>query len=147
MSKSDVAVEVFRGGANCSQAVLGAYAAEHGLTSELALKIACGFGGGIGRLGHTCGAVAGAVMAIGLVAGDAEPTGAANKARVYGLVQSFVEQFEAKHHTILCSELIGCDINTPQGYEEATARGVFTTLCPEYVRDAVEILEELLDRP
>jgi C_GCAxxG_C_C family probable redox protein len=147
MSKSEVAVEAFRGGANCSQAVLGAYAEEHGLTQELALKIACGFGGGVGRLGHTCGAVNGAVMALGLVASNAEPSGVANKIRVYGLVQSFVEQFEARHNTTLCRELLGCDISTPQGYTEATASGVFATLCPEYVRDAVEILEELLDRP
>ena len=86
-------------------------------------------------------------MAIGLVAGNTEPAGAANKVRVYGLAQSFVEQFEAKHRTTVCRELLACDISTAQGYAEATARGLFTTLCPEYVRDAVDILEELLDRP
>jgi C_GCAxxG_C_C family probable redox protein len=147
MSKSEVAVEAFRGGVNCSQAVLGAYTDEHGLSPGLALRIACGFGGGIGRLGHTCGAVAGAVMAIGLVASNADPGGAANKMRIYSLVQSFMEQFEARHRTTVCRELIGCDIGTAQGYEEATASGVFVTLCPEYVRSAAQILEELLDRP
>lgn len=147
MSKSEVAVEDFRTGANCSQAVLGVYAGERDLDPDLALRIASGFGGGLGRLGHTCGAVTGAIMAIGLVASNAEPRGLASKTHVYGLVRSFVEEFEARHHTTACRELLGCDISTPQGYEEATKLGVFVTRCPEYVRDAVEILEELFDRP
>ena len=144
MSKSEHAVERFRAGANCSQAVLGEYAEEHGVDSATALKIACGFGGGMGRLGGTCGAVTGAIMAIGLVACDSDPVGPVVKARVYALVRSFVEEFEARHQSIVCRELLGCDISALEGHEEAVRLGLFQTKCPKYVEDAVEILEEML---
>jgi C_GCAxxG_C_C family probable redox protein len=144
VSKSEHAAERFRTGANCSQAVFGEYAEEHGVDSATALKIACGFGGGMGRLGGTCGAVTGAIMAIGLVAGDPDPGGPVGKARVYALVRSFVAEFEARHQTTSCRELLGCDISVPEGHGEAMRLGLFETKCPKYVEDAVEILEDML---
>lgn len=144
MSKSEHAVERFKTGANCSQAVLGEYAEEYGVDSTSALKIACGFGGGMGRLGGTCGAVTGAIMAIGLVACDSDPRAPATKARVYALVRTFIEEFETRHETISCRELLGCDISAPEGHEEAMRLGLFETKCPKYVEDAVEILEDML---
>ncbi len=144
MSKSEHAVESFRAGANCSQAVFGEYAEERGVDSVSALKIACGFGGGMGRLGGTCGAVTGAIMAIGLADCDPDPRAPVTKARVYALVRSFVEEFEARHPSTLCRELLGCDISSPEGYDEATTLGLFQTKCPKYVEDAVEILEDML---
>jgi C_GCAxxG_C_C family probable redox protein len=147
MSKSEHAAEQFRAGANCSQAVFGEYAEECGVDPASALKIACGFGGGMGRLGGTCGAVTGAIMVIGLLSSDqGPPLSPAAKARVYALVRSFVEEFETRHGATLCRELLGCDISTPEGHEEANKLGLFETECPKYVEDAVEILEETTTR-
>lgn len=114
MGKSEHAVEQFKAGSNCSQAVLGEYAEEHGVDSASALKIACGFGGGMGRLGGTCGAVTGAIMAIGLVACDPDPRSLVAKARTYTLVRSFIEEFETRHQAISCRELLGCDSVLPR---------------------------------
>lgn len=143
MSKSQHAAEQFRAGANCSQAVFGEFAEECGIDAASALKSACGFGGGMGRLGGTCGAVTGAIMAIGLLGSGPDPLDPIAKARVYALVRSFIEEFEARHQTISCRELLNCDISTPQGHEEASRLGLFETECPTYVEDAVEILEEM----
>jgi C_GCAxxG_C_C family probable redox protein len=136
-------LDQFKPGCNCSQSVLAEYAEELGLDTETALKIACGFGGGMGRLGYACGAVTGAVMVIGLKACGSDPTDPIAKARVYGLVKTFFEEFEARHETTVCRELLGCDISTPAGHDEAEALGLFKTECPIFVRDAVEILEEM----
>ena len=143
MGKSEEAVEQFRSGANCSQAVLGVYAEQYGIDPESALAIACGFGAGMGRMGHTCGAVTGAIMVIGLAAGEPDPRSFAAKIRVYGLVRTFIERFTALHKTTSCRELLDCDLSTPEGYEDAQGRGLFQTQCPTYVQDAVEILEEM----
>jgi C_GCAxxG_C_C family probable redox protein len=143
MKKSTHAVEQFKSGCNCSQAVFAEYAEEYGLDSETALKIASGFGGGMGRLGHVCGAVTSAIMVIGLRGCASDPRELATKVRVYGLVRSFVEEFKARHQTASCRELLGCDISTPEGYEEATGLGLFRSRCPLYVESAVEILEEM----
>ena len=66
MSKVDEAIECFYSGYSCSQAVLSAYCEDLGLDKETAMKISCGFGAGMARLGATCGAVTGAYIAIGL---------------------------------------------------------------------------------
>ena len=61
MRKAETAKKQFEKGFSCAPAVLSAYAEGLGLDEALALRIACGFGGGIGLMGKTCGAVAGAV--------------------------------------------------------------------------------------
>jgi C_GCAxxG_C_C family probable redox protein len=144
MEKSARAVEQFKSGLNCSQAVFEQYAEAYDVDSEQALKIACGFGGGMGRMGHTCGAVTGAIMAIGMATCRPDPRALAAKLHTYEMVQRFLEQFAARHESTLCRELLGCDINTPEGYAEATRLGLFQTRCHKLVQDAVEILEDML---
>lgn len=144
MGKSEHAEEQFKAGLNCSQAVFGEYAEEYGVEPGSALKIACGFGGGMGRMGYTCGAVTGAIMVIGIATCGPDPRALTSRVRAYGLVQSFIEEFETRHQTISCRELLGCDISRPEGHEEAMRLGLFETECPKYVEDAVEILEEML---
>jgi C_GCAxxG_C_C family probable redox protein len=146
LSRSEEAVERFRSGSNCSQAVLATYAEDYDLDLDLALKIACGLGGGIGRTAQTCGAVTGAVLVLGLAESGPDPTTPAAKTRVYGLVKSFIHQFTERHQTISCHELLGCDIGTTDGYMDAQRLELFQTRCPKYVEDAVEILDSLLQR-
>ena len=69
MSRVERAVRRFAEGFNCSQAILSAYAEHFGLEEETAMKVAAGFGGGMGRLGRTCGAVTGAFMETRLTRG------------------------------------------------------------------------------
>ena len=71
LSRAKEADKQFEKGYSCAPSVLPAYSEQFGLEKELALKIACGFGGGIGRTGRTCGAVTGAVIVIGLKHGQA----------------------------------------------------------------------------
>ena len=60
------AIESFRSGLNCSQAVVTAYSEQLNYDDKLALSISCGFGGGMGRLQETCGAVTGSFMVLGI---------------------------------------------------------------------------------
>lgn len=143
MKRSERALDEFRSGLNCSQAILAEYAEELGLDIETAQRIACGFGGGMGRTGGTCGAVTGAILVIGLKACAPDPRDAITKARTYALVQAFTEEFEARHEALSCRELLGCDISTAEGFDEARRSGVLDERCPGYVSDAVEILEEM----
>jgi C_GCAxxG_C_C family probable redox protein len=138
MSDVERAVSCFEQGFNCCQAVLSSYGPRFGLDRESALKIASGFGGGVGHLGESCGAVTGALMVIGLK-GDASAPEA-----TYHLVDRFLERFKARHGSIFCRELLGYDISTPQGLQAIKDRGLFDNLCPKFVRTSAEILEEIL---
>jgi C_GCAxxG_C_C family probable redox protein len=70
MNHADSAAALFSRGLSCSQAVFSVYAGEYGLDKDAASKIASGFGGGMGRMGQTCGAVTGAYNEMLKVGGE-----------------------------------------------------------------------------
>jgi C_GCAxxG_C_C family probable redox protein len=145
MSIADQAAACFDEGFNCSQAVLSAFAPQLGLDRVAALKVAGAFGGGMGRMGETCGAVTGALMAIGLKYGQTTGEDKAAKEKSYEMVKQFVERFKARNRGCLaCRELLGADLSTPEGMQKIREKQAFTTMCPKFVRDAAEIVEELL---
>lgn len=143
MSKVNEAVECFTAGFSCSQAVFSTYAPELGLTREMALRIAGSFGGGIGQMAETCGAVTGAYMAIGLKYATAELNTEA-KEETYAKVQEFAKKFKESNKTDICSELLGCNISTEEGKQVFKEKQLRTVLCANYVRNASQILEEIL---
>jgi len=96
----------------------------------------------VARRGELCGTVSGALLALGLARGAENPAG---KEEIYRLSQEFMRLFEQKHSSILCRDLTGCDLSTPAGYQAATEKRVFVTICPLLVRDAVEMAQKLLE--
>jgi C_GCAxxG_C_C family probable redox protein len=144
MNKAKESVSCFKEGFSCSQAVFSTYAVGMGLNREIALKMSQAFGGGMAQMGETCGAVTGAFMVIGLKYGRTRADDDEAKIKTYRLVKEFTEKFKARNGTIICRELLGCDIGTPEGQRIAKSRELFSIVCPGFVKDAVNILEEIL---
>lgn len=136
MSKVEKAVKCFEDGYNCSQAIFSTYSEDFGVPSGQAVKIASAFGGGM-HIDGTCGAVTGAFMVLGLKF-------AKGKDKPYDKTLKFVETFCRKNKSTDCQALIGCDIRTEEGMNKATEEGLFYKICSQLVRDAAEILEEML---
>lgn len=145
MDKVERAVSCFKEGFSCSQALLSTYGAQFGLNREMALKVSGSFGGGMGRMGETCGAVTGAFMVIGLKYGKTRVEDEQTKEKAYSLVKEFVDKFKSRNGSIICRELLGCDISTPEGMKLAKEKNLITTLCPKLVQDAAEIIEQILE--
>ena len=143
MNSADKAVEIFKEGFSCSMAVLAAYSEQFGLDKNLALKVSSGFGGGM-HLDQTCGAVTGAFMVLGLKYGRTRADDLEAKMKVAKLTNEFAKKFRTRHVSIRCTDLMGCNISTEKGFEEAKKKDLFKTLCPKYVKTAAEILEEML---
>lgn len=143
-TRADKAVSRFMRGYNCAQAVSSAFADDVGVPEEIIFRAATGFGGGMGRTGGTCGAVSGAVIVIGLMAGSANPDEKGVKDLTYALTREFIERFTRKNSSVSCTALLGCDLSTEEGFSRAREENLTRTLCPGYIRDAVEILEEVL---
>jgi C_GCAxxG_C_C family probable redox protein len=143
--KSDMALALFKDGQFCSQAVLSAFCEDLELSRPMALKIASGFGGGMGRMGDVCGAVTGALMALGLHDWEGDTVSQDEKTRVTHRVREFADRFKEKHGSITCRDLLGCDIGQAEGFQTAVDRGVFVSVCRPVVEDAVCILETLFD--
>ena len=144
MDKIQNAVECFKEGFSCSQAVLSAFSEPLGLDRDIALKISQSFGGGMAHMGETCGAVTGAFMVIGLKHGRTCADDDLAKEKTYELVQEFVRRFNTKHGSIVCKELLGYDISKNDEVKEAQEKGLFDEFCPNLVQSAAEILEDLL---
>lgn len=143
MSKIDTAALLFKEGFNCAQSLLTVYGVELGLSRDTALKIGNAFGGGIGKMGETCGAVTGAFMIIGLKYGTADIKDKRAKRKLYGLVEKFVKRFRSLNNTIICRELLGFDIGSSKNLNPDFDR-IFNKQCPKYIQDAAEIIEEII---
>ena len=143
MNRVEGAISCFEEGFSCAQAVLSAYGPQLGLDRETALRVAGAFGGGMGHLGRTCGAVTGAFMVIGLKYGKTRAEDNETRDKAYSLVVEFADRFRSRNGSIVCKELLGCDISVPEEYELAKEKGLFTALCPKLVRDAAEIIEQM----
>jgi C_GCAxxG_C_C family probable redox protein len=139
-----LAVSLFGQGFTCSQAILGAFCSRYGLDQATALKVSCAYGGGMASTGETCGAVTGALMTIGLAHGRSSVADQESKARTYALTKQFWNEFRSRRGTLVCRELLGVDISTPEGSKQAQEAGLFRELCPRLVKDAAEILEHIL---
>jgi len=136
--------ELFDKGFNCSQSVLGAFAEDFGIPLETSLCIASGFGGGISRKGEVCGAVSGAVMAIGLASGSSDPQDKEAKEHTYILVQQFTGAFRDKHTHVRCPDLLGMDIGNPEALQQVRQQNLFETICPGLVEDAARIVAAVI---
>jgi C_GCAxxG_C_C family probable redox protein len=141
---SEKAVKYFLEGYNCAQSVLLTMFEHWNGKNELIPKIATGFGGGIGRCGSVCGALAGGVMAIGIRYGTNEPL-VEERLKSYEHARTLYKQFELKHGSVLCRELIGYDLSDPKDLKEARNAKVFENKCPDFIRTAVEILVDLTE--
>lgn len=139
---SEQAVGKFNEGYNCAQAVLSSFSEKYGMKQDDAYKISTGFGGGI-RCGEACGAVTGGVLVIGLKYGNSTQEEGNTKMLCYQKTTEFTGIFTKRNGSIVCRELLDCNIGDPEKMKLAADLGLFKKVCPKMIKDAVEILEEL----
>lgn len=141
---AECAAELFSKGFCCSESVLQAVAKSYGIESELIPKIATGFCGGIARTGNVCGAVTGGVMAISLVTGRDNPSGPRELNQ--RLIQQLLNKFEMRFGAVVCQQLIGCRLDTPEGHRYFVDNNI-RAKCAVFTREAARITAEaLMDR-
>jgi C_GCAxxG_C_C family probable redox protein len=142
MSRADDAVGLFSSGCACSQTILATFGPPLGIDRAVAMKVAAGFAGGM-RMGATCGAATGAIMVLGLAHCINDGQTGPDRGKAYEQVREFEKRFGARCGALDCNSLLECDMSTPEGVEYARTAGLFQSRCPQYVRAAAEILEEM----
>ncbi len=125
-------------GYNCAETVLGAVAAATGLAVP-PLRIATGFGGGVGRTGDVCGAVTGAVMAMGWARGRNNPEDKEGYAKLAAAVRQFLADFRGSHETLECSVLTGYDLSDPAVLTTFAEDKERRAKCAEFIRTATRL--------
>jgi len=145
MNKAEKAMACFKNGYSCSIAVFSTYAPAFGVDEKTAARIAGAFGGGMARMGETCGAVTGAFMVLGLLNHSKPGDGRDEiKERLYASVHEFAGAFTAKNKSIKCRELLGCELDTPEGSRIFKEKDLKNTKCMKFVQDAAEILDIMI---
>lgn len=146
MSRAEQAKQYFLQGYACSQAVALAFADITGIDEKLISKIMLPFGGGLGRLRMTCGAVSGMAAVIGMVFAEAGNT-PENKKQTYAIVQELCGKFKAETGSLVCAELLsGMQVPVEVGgnAEPRTQEYYRKRSCGDMVAFAAQIVEEYL---
>jgi C_GCAxxG_C_C family probable redox protein len=142
MSNVEKAVTLFER-FNCAQSVFAACGPSDDLSEQMCLILAGPFGGGMGRMGETCGALTGALLVLGVRHGREMATNPAQaRGPLYERVAALTRAFRERNGGLACRELTGCDLRTPEGQEQFKNRDLHHTLCRKLVTSAVELLEE-----
>ena len=144
MDRKKLAYNLFLEGCNCSQAVFCAFSDLVGLDIDFAKKLSSGFGGGIGRLRETCGAVSGMVMAASALYGYSDTSDPELKHAHYKLIQSLCKRFCEKSGSLSCRELLGLSGASDPYSPPRTEEFYKTRPCPRLIALAAEILEDYI---
>lgn len=146
MSRAERAKAYFLEGYACSQAVALAFSDVMQMEESVIKRMLLPFGGGMGRLRLTCGAVSGMAAVIGAVFTAEEKT-PENKKEVYSIVQMLCEKFKQAHGSLICAELLsGMNLPVEVGgvAEPRTETYYKKRSCGDIVYTAAEILERYL---
>ena len=136
------ALTTFEIGYNCAQSVFAALAPALGLHEKTALKISSTFGGGM-NIGATCGALTGAMMALGLAAGFCDYSPEA-KDEIGALNRELILRWQNRFGNLDCRDILQIDPTDPVQKQAARDAGIMAERCPNCVSGAVQIVSEML---
>ena len=143
-ARTEMAVTKFLSGYNCAQSVLYAFRDELDLDEDLALKIATGFGAGMGRKQEVCGALTGGILVLSLQHGRDSKQDRSATEQTYQQVRKLMDQFAAKHGSCLCRQLLqGTDLSTREGQQFVKENDFLNQVCKPCVQSVVELLEQM----
>ncbi|MBR4711679.1 MAG: C_GCAxxG_C_C family protein [Clostridia bacterium] len=146
MRHDEEARRLFLAGYNCAQAVFCAFCDRTGLDTDTAARLSSSFGGGIGRLREVCGTCSGALMALGMIRGYADPADPEAKKRHYALVREYARRFGEANGSIICRELLR-DVPVTAGGdpEPRTPEFYARRPCLRLAGEAARILDDILE--
>jgi C_GCAxxG_C_C family probable redox protein len=143
MPREEEIAKLFAQGFDCGQVVLTAASERIGLDAETAAKLDSGLGGGMFR-GQTCGAVTGAILALGMKYGHYGPNMPERKNQVTAKAVEFQQRFMEKYSSTVCRELLGYDISRPDELNIVLEKGLLFSFCPKATAVVIDLLEDLL---
>ena len=125
-------IERHNKGYNCAQAVACTYCDLVGMDEETMFKATEALGLGMGGMEGTCGAVTAACVIAGAKNSTVEMGGPGSKGATYKISKDIVRRFKEESGSVICKELKGVETGTP------------AKACPDCVKDAARILEEVV---
>ena len=143
MDKGQIAVDNFKTGLNCAQAVVLAFQDELKMDSLTLKKLSIPFGGGLGRQRLTCGAVSGMCMVLGALLSDGQ-----DKLYIYDIIQKACNDFKEQVGSVICAELLDGESakSTNPKPDDRTTEYYKKRPCAELCRLASQITQKYLEQ-
>ncbi|WP_407310831.1 C-GCAxxG-C-C family protein [Desulfosporosinus sp. SB140] len=139
---SDLALEArsragnkFKGGLNCSESILQAFneLLNYPVNPE-SLKMASGFGGGLGHAGCMCGALTSSAMILGLLTGRVDP--GQDREPIYEQACDFHNRFEHQFGGTCCRAINPHEFDSPEHLRHCLKlTGGTAKLLMEYIQE------------
>ena len=139
------AVAFYQQGYTCAQSILASFSERYDFPQSLAFKLGEPFGAGMSCTNDLCGCISGAVMVLGLHYGSTRSNDDTARSNTYQRVQELIRRFTEIHGSIQCPDLLGYHLSDPSQLQVVWEKGLFNQLCPVLVRDAAQILADLLE--
>jgi C_GCAxxG_C_C family probable redox protein len=144
-NRTEIAVSKFSEGYNCAQSVFYSFCDDLHFDKNTAMKMATGFGAGMGRKEEVCGAVTGGIIVIGTKYGRGETDNRTATELTYQKTRELMDRFEKKHGTFICRRLLkGCELTTEEGQKHFKDNKLADTICRPCVRSVVDILDSIM---
>jgi C_GCAxxG_C_C family probable redox protein len=144
MNKVDLAFDRLKTGYSCSQSVFSVFADDLGIDLETSLKVSSAFGGGIAGMGKTCGAVTGALMALGIKYGSAVASKNHEENEIIKYAEVFLDRIRSETGTVACRDILGVDLGIPEALKTAQEKNLFETNCPPYIVRVIRLADDIL---
>jgi C_GCAxxG_C_C family probable redox protein len=109
-------------------------------------SLAMALNGGIAYSGGPCGAITGAALALGLLAGRRIADHRTAKRVARELTMRLMDGFLTEHGAVDCRDLIGIDLRAPGGHVAYIRSGAWQGACMRQVETAVRAAAPLADQ-
>lgn len=127
----------------CAETVFMTLKEAYGLPQASDSSTAMALNGGIAYSGGICGALTGAALAVGLLAGQRLEDHRQAKRTARKLIARLMVHFEAAQGCVNCRDLIGLDIRDEAQHLRFITSGLWRTRCMQAIEFAVRELYSL----
>jgi C_GCAxxG_C_C family probable redox protein len=138
------ALDSFSEGLNCAQSIVTTFSEKLNYDKTFAGMISAGFGGGMGKMQGTCGAVTGSYMVLGVHNSQKYREMTEIKENTNKMVQEFANRFRRLYGTLDCSKLLNCDLNTEEGKKIYDDNSLKEAVCKRCIADSISIINDLI---
>ena len=147
MDRCEKAVEYFKEGYACSQALALSFSDLTSISFDDMKKLSLGLGAGLGRMRLTCGAISSISLIVGMLFYNESLSIEENKVMVYEIVRDIANRFMEKYGTINCKTLLenaGLEVQVGGKPEKRSIYYYEKRPCEKIVYYAAKMLEEYL---
>jgi len=138
--------KLFSANNNCSQSVMKAILSEKNMDFDQVIPLMAGFGAGVAHEGNVCGAVSGAIAALGVLNSRQFGDVSEHKEATYASAEEFTRRFKKTHGSIICNNLTTIEMSDTKARNKAMKDGIFKRVCPSFVESAVRIALDISEK-